>query len=72
MMALSYTLPKKQKKYARMDIGPAERSVVFETYDEREEYTGRAKKMIGNARIDKPEDLSYWLNIETLAQLKNN
>ena len=45
-----------------MDIQPAERSVLFETWDEREEYVRLARKRLGNARIEKPEDLSFWLS----------
>lgn len=50
--------------FPRMDIMPLERSAVFETYDEREEYTARAASIIGNAVIDKPEDLTWWLDHE--------
>lgn len=52
--------------WPRMDIRPIERSAIFDTYDERELFTGLAKKIIGNAVIGKPEDLTYWLNKETL------
>ena len=55
--------------WPRMDIQPIERAAVFETWDEREKYTDLAASLIGNAVIDKPEDLTYWLNIETLKQL---
>ncbi len=55
--------------WPRMDIQPIERASVFETWDEREKYTGLAAVLIGNAVIDKPEDLTYWLNTETLKQL---
>ena len=52
--------------WPRMDIQPIERAAVFETYDEREKYTLLAKKKIGNIRITKPEDLSYWTSEEAL------
>ncbi len=52
-----------------LDIRPIERAAAFETWDEREHYTGLAASLIGNAVIDKPEDLTYWLNLETLADL---
>lgn len=55
--------------WPRMDIQPIERAAVFETWDEREKYTGLAAKLIGNAVIEKPEDLTYWLNTETLQHL---
>ena len=55
--------------WPRMDIRPIERAAVFETWDQREHYTKLAAALIGNAVIDKPEDLSYWLNPETLKEL---
>ena len=58
-----------KKLWPRMDITPIERAAVFETYDERERYTALARSLIGNAVIDKPEDLTYWLNPETLSAL---
>ena len=52
--------------WPRMDIRPIERCACFDTYDERERFTALAKKIIGNAVIGKPEDMTYWLNKETL------
>ncbi len=48
--------------WPRMDVRPVERAAVFETYDEREKYTSLASSKIGNAVIDKPEDITYWLD----------
>ncbi len=48
--------------WPRMDVSPLERAAVFETYDAREQYTARAASLIGNAVIDDPEDLTYWLD----------
>ena len=50
--------------WPRMDIRPVERAAVFETYDEREKYTARAASIIGNAIINYPEDITYWLDPE--------
>ena len=58
--------------WPRMDIRPIERAAVFETWDQREHYTKLAAELIGNAVIDKPEDLSYWLNPETLRALRDS
>ena len=58
--------------WPRMDIRPIERAAVFETWDQRERYTKLAAELIGNAVIDKPEDLSYWLNPETLRTLRDS
>ena len=55
--------------WPRMDVRPIERAAVFETWDQREQYTKLAAELIGNAVIDKPEDLSYWLSPETLKAL---
>ena len=54
---------KAKELWPRLDVQPAERSVLFETYDEREEYMRLARKRLGNARIEKPEDFTYWLSI---------
>ena len=59
---LLYLLDKAKEVWPRMNVQPAERSVLFETYDEREEYVRLARKRLGNARIEKPEDITYWLS----------
>ncbi len=63
---LLYFAEKAKELWPRLDIQPAERSVLFETYDEREEYVSLARKRLGNARIEKPEDLTYWLGDSSL------
>ena len=55
--------------WPRMDIQPVERAAVFETWDEREKYMKKAAALIGNTNIQKPEDLTYWLDPETLKEL---
>ncbi|MBR4205579.1 MAG: pyridoxamine 5'-phosphate oxidase family protein [Clostridia bacterium] len=57
--------------WPRMDIQPIERAAVFETWDEREKYTALAARLIGNAVISFPEDITYWLNPETLKELRD-
>ncbi len=59
-----------KKLWPRMDVRSIERAAVFETWDEREKYMKLAASLIGNAVIGKPEDLSYWLNPETLTGLR--
>ena len=56
--------------WPRMDIRPIERAAVFETWDEREQYTKLAARLIGNAVIGTPEDLTYHLDPEHLAGLR--
>ena len=55
--------------WPRMDIRPIERAAMFGTWDEREKYTALAARLIGNAVISSPEDMTYWLSEETLAEL---
>lgn len=55
--------------WPRMNVQPIERAVRFETYDEREEYMRRAKKLVGAVTLIKPEDLTHWLAPDTLREL---
>ena len=66
--AVLYFAETAKELWPRMDIRPIERSALFDTYDERERFTELAKKLIGNAEIGKPEDMTYWLNRETLRE----
>ena len=63
---LLYFAEEAKKLWPRLNIQPAERGVQFETYDEREEYVRLARKRLGNARIEKPEDFTWWLSEEAL------
>lgn len=58
-----------KKLWARMDVQQIERAVLYETYDERERFVLLAKKLIGNAVIAEPEDFTWYLNKETIADL---
>ncbi len=55
--------------WPRMNVTPIERAACFETWDERERYTNAAARLIGNAVIASPEDITYWLNAATLNEL---
>lgn len=55
--------------WPRMNVQPIERAVRFETYDEREEYMRRAKKLVGAVTLGNPEDLTHWLAPDTLREL---
>ena len=68
--AVLYFAETAKEIWPRMNIQPIERSLLFETYDERERFVLRAKKLIGNAEINKPEDLTYWLNKGMLTGLE--
>ncbi|MBR4658388.1 MAG: hypothetical protein IKP26_03930 [Clostridia bacterium] len=67
--ALTYFAEKAKELWPRMNVMPLEAALCFETYDERERYVLLAKKLIGNREISKPEDLTYYINIETLEEL---
>lgn len=67
--ALVYFAENAKALWPRMNIQPLEAALLYETYDAREEFTSLAARLIGNAVIDKPEDISYWLNKETLRAL---
>ena len=54
--------------WPRMNILPLEQSLIYETYNEREEWVSRAKEKLGNLLITKPEDLTYSLSPEVLFQ----
>jgi hypothetical protein len=36
---------------------------------EKAEFMELARRLIGSVRIDKPEDITYWVNKDTLAEL---
>ena len=58
-----------KKLWPRMDVFELERSLRYDTYDERERYTALARELIGGAEIKQPEDITYWLSPETLGEL---
>ena len=43
--------------------------LIFSDEAEKAEYMNLATRLIGNKCIDKPEDITYWINKETLAEL---
>ena len=52
-----------------LDISALERCSAFEDEGERREYRDLAAHLIGSVLIDKPEDITYWVNRETLQDL---
>ena len=58
-----------QDVWADLDISPLERCSAFEDEGERREYRDLAARLIGSVLIDKPEDITYWVNRETLQDL---
>ena len=67
--ALLYFARTAREIWPDMDLSPMERCALFDGAFEREEYVGLARRLIGPAVIDKPEDLTYWVNKETLQAL---
>lgn len=55
--------------WPELDTGSLPRSLLFESEEERASFTELARKLIGNVRITKPEDITYWVNRETLSEL---
>ena len=43
--------------------------MLFEDDHEKAEFIELARRLIGSVRIDKPEDITYWVNKDTLAEL---
>ena len=43
--------------------------LLFSDEAEKAEYMNLAARLIGTRCIDKPEDITYWINKETLAEL---
>lgn len=54
--------------WPELDVQPLERSALYETFDEREQFMEKARQLIGAVTIDKPEDLTYYINKETLTE----
>ena len=55
--------------WPEMDTEPLTRSLLFEDEAEKAGYIALARELIGDVQIDKPEDITYWINKETLWEL---
>ena len=56
-----------KKLWPRMNVQILEPVLLYETYNEREDYMCRAGRRIGNAVIDQPEDFTWLLSDEVLS-----
>ena len=56
-----------KKLWPRMNVQILEPVLLYETYNEREDYMRRAGRRIGNAVIDQPEDFTWLLSDEVLS-----
>ncbi len=55
--------------WPELDSGFLSDTMLFEDDNEKAEFMGLAQRLIGSVRIDKPEDITYWVNKDTLAEL---
>ena len=60
-----------KKLWPSFNLMALENCLLYETYDEREKYCNKASALVGNITIKQVEDLSYYLNEETLRTLAN-
>ena len=51
------------------DTGSLSGCLLFNDEVEKAEFMEKAIRLIGDRRIDKPEDITYWINKETLTGL---
>ena len=56
--------------WPEVDTGSLSGCLLFADEAEKAEYMDRAGRLIGDRHIDKPEDITYWINRETLAGLQ--
>ena len=55
--------------WPELDTGSLSGCLLFEDEAERAKFMEQAARLIGEPCIDKPEDITYWINKETLAWL---
>ncbi len=58
-----------KKLWPSFNLMPLESALLYETYDEREKYQNRAAFLLGNITVRQVEDLTHYLNEETLRAL---
>ena len=55
--------------WPELDSGFLSDTMLFEDDKEKAEFMELARRLIGSVRIDKPEDITYGVNKDTLAEL---
>ena len=55
--------------WPELDSGFLSDTRLFEDDNEKAEFMELARRLIGSVRIDKPDDITYWVNKDTLAEL---
>ena len=58
-----------REAWPELDTGFLSDTMLFEDGDEKAAFMELARRLIGSVRIDKPEDITYWVNKDTLAEL---
>lgn len=53
--------------WPELDAGSLSGCLFYKDEAEKAEFMEQARKLIGDRYIDKPEDITYWINKETLA-----
>ena len=56
--------------WPELDPGLLSGKLLFADDDEKAAFMALAGRLIGSVRIDKPEDITYWVNKDTLAELR--
>ena len=67
--ALSVFTDSALKTWPDLQTAGLEQFLSFSSEEEKEVYRTLAREAVGERRIDKPEDLTYWINEETLSEL---
>ena len=55
--------------WPELDTGMLSERLLFEDDAEKNAFIKLVERLISGVRIDKPEDITYWINKETLAEL---
>lgn len=58
-----------RRVWPEVDAGSLSGCLFFQDEAEQAEFMEKAGRLIGDRRMDKPEDITYWINKETLAGL---
>lgn len=58
-----------RRAWPELDTGSLSGCLLFKDEAEQAEFMEQAARLIGDTCIDKPEDITYWINKETLAWL---
>ena len=55
--------------WPELDTSALERCAAFDSDDERRQLMQLVRELIGDTVVNKPEDITYWVNRETLQDL---